>query len=97
MRARRGEHRERVGPAREEDGDEDALGRGRLRSRGRDALLERLRPEAGRAVDRQRQPGRARDERAPGQAGAGRQRHARLDRRQAHAGLGGGAPQELGA
>ena len=63
-----------------------------------DPGVEGLRAQRGAAEDGQREPARARQERAPRQAGARGQRHAGLDRAQAAAGRGGPAPaQELGA
>ena len=91
--AGRVENRERVGAAGQEDRDEHGLCRPTRRAR--DAFLERELELAG-AVDREREAERARDERAPVEPGAGRQRHARLDRRQPAPRFGGGPAHERG-
>ena len=91
----REEHRERVGAAVEEDGDEDALRA--CGASGRDALLERAREQRRAAVDGERQAGAAREEAAPVEAGSGRDRHAGLDRRQPATGLGRSAAHQVGA
>ena len=78
------EQGERVRAAGQEDGDEHGLGGpGR---RARDPLLEE--PELAEAVHGEREAEAARDERPPVEAGAGRQRHPRLDRGQAASRLG---------
>ena len=92
--ARRREQREGVGAAVEEDRDEHLL----LRAGGgggRDALVEHLGPERRAAVDGEREPDAARDERAPVETRSCRHRHAGLDRGQPAARLGEPAPQEL--
>ena len=93
--AAREEHRERVGAAVEEDGDEDLLRAGC--GRGGDPFLEGARQERRAAVDGEREAGGAGEEAAAVEAGTGRKRHAGLDRGQPAAGLGDGAPEELGA
>ena len=91
--ADRSQHAHAVASAGQEEAHEHRLRRpGR---RGRDALLECAEAEPLRAVDRQREPRAAREERAAAEAGAGRGRHAGLDRREAATGLGGGLPEEL--
>ena len=90
--ADRREHRQVVDAAVEEHRDDRRVGgAGRLG----DARLERIHAEQLRpAVDRQREPGAAHEERPPAEAGAGGQRHPALDRRQALPGLGRGVPDE---
>ena len=90
----RGEDREGVDAALEEDRDEDLALRA---GRAGDPLDERLRPQHARSVDAERQRAAAEQQRAAGHAGSGRGRHPRLDRRQPAAGLGERAPGELGA
>ena len=89
------EQRERVGATVEEDGDEHLLRPGG--GSGGDPLVERPRKQRRAAVDRECEPGGAREEGAPVEPRAGRERHPALDRRQAAAGLGGGAAEEVGA
>ena len=89
------QQRQRVQAAGAEDRDEHAVLAGGLG--GRDPGVERLRAQRGAAEHGQREPARARQERAPRQPGAGGQRHAGLDRAQAAAGGRGAAAQQLGA
>ena len=88
----RGEHRERVDAALEEDRDQDlALTARRLG----DAVDERPRAQQARAVDAQGEAAGAEQERAPREPGPGRSRHSALDRGQPLAGLGERASRQL--
>ena len=90
----RGEHRERVDAAVEEDRDEHpVVGAGRLG----DPRLEVAEPQARGAVDGEHRRAGAKQEGAPVEAGAGGHGHSALDRRQAAARLGGCAPEHVGA
>ena len=80
----RGQHAHRVDAAVEEDRDQDAPVGGCVG----DPVVECGQRQLAGAVDRQRQSRAARDERAPREPGAGRDRHPVLDHRQALAGLG---------
>ena len=71
------EHRERVGSAVQEDGDEHRVGR--ATAAPGDALLEEPERELARAVHRERQAGRSGQEGATAETAAGRKRHPWLD------------------
>ena len=87
----REEHRERVGPALEEDGDEDRAG-GRALGAG-DPFVEEPERELAGAVHGEGEPGGARQEGAAVEPAAGGGGHARLDHRKATTGLGDAAPE----
>jgi len=91
--AAREEDGHRVCSSVEEDGDENPAGRGR--GSLRNALVEQVEAQLARAVNPEREPCASCEERSSVEAGAGGERHARLDRRQTATRLGDSAAHEV--